>query len=737
MASVDSGRPPLLAHEVRLCLIAASVRAVSTGVPAAAIGVLAAIGRIEEAQAHASLVQVPLWRSAAYRHLAGALHRRGDVEGARSALARALDAVASGGYETEIVPETMPEDYVAVTKEVAALARALADVRDEAGLERLLSATDPLGGARLEAMASVALGFALAGRSERAMEVARATLDGVAAHEPASPYEPPPWAAVPGTNRKLLVAAVARTFAHAGNVGEGQALAEAAFEDAPSPGSGEGQWDGYRRVEFLSAWASALADGPLSARAHGAAREALALAIRDGRYPESLPDALTATGDADGLEELLRSVAVRESDWGLVQLAAGLARLGRREAALDALDLSRGGLLHDEAAKAVAAGLAGSSYFGDALAVADACSTRWGRAEGLAAVAERFLAAGRVADAEATADRATTEAQRLDESDANPMAETFAAIAGALLEVGAHERGAAVADRALKVVTALSAEKRIPNVVARVATVLGRVGRFEEAFALAQFPEIPGHEARTLAEIGRGAEERGRSDVAASLAGRVRALADSSRSSTERVYALAALATLLAARGQRDAAAGALREAVALSLELDEREAPLTFGAGSIASRASLLVAALAESGLREEAIPLARRALEAWNAASPHWHLGHEPAQALSVLPGNEGEAWVRRISSTVEETGPAPERYLALRTVALAWQSVGGPAEALEYLRAALRAARLEGFRNRILEVLADGAAILAAVDSGQTLSNVYEALVEVDGWWGVTSP
>jgi hypothetical protein len=50
---------------------------------------------------------------------------------------------------------------------------------------------------------------------------------------------------------------------------------------------------------------------------------------------------------------------------------------------------------------------------------------------------------------------------------------------------------------------------------------------------------------------------------------------------------------------------------------------------------------------------------------------------------------------------------------------------------LRARLGWARETG-RSKVLSVLGDGASELVTVDNGETLWGVYQATLEVDGWW-----
>jgi hypothetical protein len=760
LACADSGRPPVLAQEVRLCLIAATIGAVGTRIPAAVIGVLAEINRTKEAEEYAGLVQDPMSRSAAYRHLARALLRRGEGDAARAALAQALTAVERGQYETELARE----DYHQVVEEVAPLARVLADAGDGPGLERLLAAADALGAARLPATASAALGLALAGRSERALELARRMLAQLGTwQELRGDVRDWDWVVVEATAPEMLLPAVAGVLAAAGEVERAAALADEALGRAGAVTS-----DGYRQASLLGAWTQALAEGPLRSRAQAAARDALDAAGRvQGRSaPAALrkaAEALSATGDAEGLERVLAAVASgqgSDSDYVLEAVASGLARLGRHDRAREAVDLMGEGWSRDDALADVVAGLAAASRFEEALAAAAAPRARWARTRALAAVAERFVEAGRTPEAATTADRAIKESERLD--DEAQQAEAFGLIAAALLDAGVPDRALVAANRAGELLGALGPEGVSPSAVAVVVESLARLGRLDEALArTAALPGLEGLEADMLTTIGRAAHRAGRDDLVAGVTQRITALGDAA-TGTRRIEALLGLAELLAGVGRGEEAVDELGRAVELTLALEGREADRTpyllasaaaaFArtgergeAARVASMArvagprepdwsldSARAVALEAAGLREDALLCARRALEAgWD----RWPAGlstEELMAALSVLPGDEAADWVRRISAASDQQPSGPERYWPLRGLALAWQRLGRSAEAVECLRASLRAARLKGARTHILYVLGPGAPILGEVDAGQTLWEVNEALVDVSAWW-----
>ena len=55
----------------------------------------------------------------------------------------------------------------------------------------------------------------------------------------------------------------------------------------------------------------------------------------------------------------------------------------------------------------------------------------------------------------------------------------------------------------------------------------------------------------------------------------------------------------------------------------------------------------------------------------------------------------------------------------------------EALQMLEDALEAARITG-RESVFAALGQGSVAMAAIDEGQTLWRIYDAVVKIEGWW-----
>jgi tetratricopeptide (TPR) repeat protein len=740
LSCADSGQPPVLAQEIRLCFVAATVAAVSTSAPPAAIAVLAQVGRVDEAQAYAGLAKGRArQRSAAHRHLARGLLRLGDRDAACAALGRAIDALASEEFQTDV-----QEEYVYTGQEVSALAGALAEVGDETALERLLSLTDGLGHLAATARASVALGFAQAGMSERAAVIADELLANVCAgslldaHAATCADHYVEIASSP----EVVLAGIAGALAAAGEVRRAQALADEALAAA-----GEGD----RHVTILGAWARALADGPLRPRALVAARAALA-AAGPGKVPEDAAEALSAVGDAQTLEEAYAVLSQGRPDSVSAPLVTALARVGSCDRALEALDLlpdwSRG-----EPTGELAAALAAASRVEEAFELAEAAARGWPRTETLAAIAEQLANVGRLQESEAYADRAIREGERLDDEPERASALGTAAVA--LLDAGATERARAVTERARD----LQHGPDDPFLEALV-----RLGYGEDALGL----DHPNVDVTNLSAVGQAAHEAGREELLHQVEERLRALARGA-SSLDRINALIALGDILAATGRRSEAVLELRRAVDAALALKEEDvdffvlpsraagAPLALAAAAEALgradgrgdavRAACLArdlgpqrphtvleqaraVALHAAGLNEDAVRAARRALQACENDPHPWY--DHPVEALTIVPADEAIAWVERMTERARQAPAGSEIYAPLSKLAVDWHRLGRSGEALESLRAAFRAARLAGHRNRFLEVLRRGAPILTGIDHTETLWAVSMAVVEVGAWW-----
>ncbi|MCL4301570.1 MAG: hypothetical protein KJ077_38070 [Anaerolineae bacterium] len=138
---------------------------------------------------------------------------------------------------------------------------------------------------------------------------------------------------------------------------------------------------------------------------------------------------------------------------------------------------------------------------------------------------------------------------------------------------------------------------------------------------------------------------------------------------------------------------------------------------------------ALARAGEKERAVQVAEAIEhEGWKAKTLSG-----VAQALARA-GEKERALV--IANQAVQVAEAIEdevlKAVALSGVAQALAQAGGSMPVQQIWRDVFATARLAG-RKRIFETLQDSTMALVALDQGETLWQVYQAVMEVEGWWG----
>jgi hypothetical protein len=115
--------------------------------------------------------------------------------------------------------------------------------------------------------------------------------------------------------------------------------------------------------------------------------------------------------------------------------------------------------------------------------------------------------------------------------------------------------------------------------------------------------------------------------------------------------------------------------------------------------------------------------------------HSVRDALNAAAVL--NHKDVDVAQMVFIVAQRMPDPKQRAALLSrVAHVLTEAGRPEEGLKMLIAALEASSIAG-RDTVRQVLADGAATLAAIDGGDLLWKLYHELERVDNWFAPSSP
>jgi tetratricopeptide (TPR) repeat protein len=290
--------------------------------------------------------------------------------------------------------------------------------------------------------------------------------------------------------------------------------------------------------------------------------------------------------------------------------------------------------------------------------------------------------------------------------DARVKAGVFLAFAEALFECGAAAQAEIMLEQARAVIETIGDLSKRFDAVYWQARIYAKAGRFEQASrAFSQMREMAGslqdgeqkkrarEQMGWIQEILPPADDPGNAGAEPSLSPEVaeqyqRRVAEALQSPNElKAFNLTRIARELAQTGAKDQAMRTLAPALPL----------LGWLADEGKQAASLAAAALtlAICGEAEEAAGLASKALVLGVRGDPAWYTWEYSTWAVQAL-------------------------------------ARAGQAEAALHAWRDWWAARPLDRRSETLSNLIDSAPVLAALDGGQTLLRVYEALQEVDGWW-----
>jgi hypothetical protein len=233
----------------------------------------------------------------------------------------------------------------------------------------------------------------------------------------------------------------------------------------------------------------------------------------------------------------------------------------------------------------------------------------------------------------------------------------------------------------------------------------------------------------------------GQTQAARAAGRRAAALGEKIANESVRALALQDVADVLAQAGD-EAAAGSLHaeiaqamqssfanQAAAASLDLPVQDASDWGALGAAHQSMMLEAAALALSDQVDRALQAAQAIGDAfWRAAAYSrigWILAQTQEPERAILAAGQAVAAAQTIRSPWAKS-------MALRDVVGLLVEAGAHGQALRAFQEACITARLAG-RKSLFQVLRDGATALAAVDGGQTLWQVYAAIMDVEGWWG----
>jgi hypothetical protein len=291
-----------------------------------------------------------------------------------------------------------------------------------------------------------------------------------------------------------------------------------------------------------------------------------------------------------------------------------------------------------------------------------------------------------------------------------------------------QERAAGVTNRAPQEAEGIEDAEYKAITVPRGAQALAQAGGVDE-LNLALRAEEGIEDAGTRAEwprwLAQSLVQAGKQELAAEAADRAVQATEGIEDEGSRARVLSEVAQVLAQVGKQELAADVASHALQEAEGIEDQ--------GSRARVLSALAQALAQAGKQKQAAGVAvcvLRMAEGIEDAESRADALRAAAQALAQAGKVDG---LDRALQSIKEIGDKWHSIRTLTDVAQDLTQVGQVTQALYVLRTAFRYARLAG-REAVFGALHGGAPALAAIDQGQTLWRIYEAVLEIDGWWDV---
>jgi tetratricopeptide (TPR) repeat protein len=418
------------------------------------------------------------------------------------------------------------------------------------------------------------------------------------------------------------------------------------------------------------------------------------------------------------------------SNWrigdALCKVAQALAQVGEKQRAAEAANRALGvveGIENERSRETglynVAPALVQAGLFDQALAVAERIKGKRSRAHALIRLAEVSAQAGQF-------DQALAVTEGLEDKWARARA--LCNVAQALVQGGEKQKAVDAANWALAAAEGIRVELYL---LIQLAEVLAQAGQFDQALAVAE--GIGDEEARAaaLSGVAQALARVGERQRAAEVASQALAVTEGLEDKWARAYVLGEVAQALVQGGEKQKAVDAANWALAAA-EGIEVEPYLLIQLAEVLAQAGQFDQALAVA----EGIETADERGVALSKVPEVLAQAGQFDQALAVAEGIGDEearsVALSKVSETIEDEWHKVHMLSGMNQLLI---KTGQE----EFVRRALRSAftliPLVG-RKGVLRVLQKSAMALAGLDQGQTLWQVYQAVMEVESWWGPSS-
>jgi tetratricopeptide (TPR) repeat protein len=236
--------------------------------------------------------------------------------------------------------------------------------------------------------------------------------------------------------------------------------------------------------------------------------------------------------------------------------------------------------------------------------------------------------------------------------------------------------------------------------------------------------EDPGNKAKALSQVVDILVQMGQQAKAAEFARQALALIRSAGDETFIGEALVAAVQALVKAGEKQIAVEAIQETyrVAKSIADEENE-------GSGTNTLGVVAQALAEIGEHDQARAIAEARPDQFAKAQSLAKVTQALTQAGEKV---KALALAKQTQAAIAEYGWASDNGQVVNTVVQALAQVGEYQAALAVARSIREDLAKAQIRQSAFNTLGTGALLLAPRDHGAILWNIYEAVMEIEGWW-----
>lgn len=419
------------------------------------------------------------------------------------------------------------------------------------------------------------------------------------------------------------------------------------------------------------------------------------------KFLEIVTEALVIAEEFNQALEVAHSI---QGGWdrskSLKIVAVGLAKASQFDQALKVADEIYSEWEKAEALNELMGMLVTDGQFTRALDVAEKNPNLWTKVKNIGVIAKFLIAKGDREQAAKVIQQAKSIAETITEPKDQGYA--FSALVHILAEI--HEL-----DWALEVEKEIISEESKSDALRSISSFLAQTGKFDQALEVAKTITHEGVKEWALSEIGKRLATTGRFDQAVNVVGQI-------VSTSPKDEVLLVLAEVMAKAGQLNLALKTIAE---MSEEQKKGNALLAV-ANALAKAGELNLALKALKKITDEEQQAEALLMVAQSL------IGVENRECEDIAKSRVLEEAVMMINNHVSED--------VLNTLTQVILHAGQPVKAQQIWCDNFIMARLSG-RDEVFVTLSHSAAILAAFDLGETLWQVYEAIVETEEWWTLT--